>query len=298
MIHWSDRATSTNLKSLRKPAEHCEGRYVPCAFFSVPPARRLAPSGLGLQSDVRMRLQFTAIVILGLPAVIAAQSPASAPSAFAPLPSIGLPLPRIGLPLPRIGLPPPIEAQRDSSGGHPPGGTDNQHRSLHPREGFRSERTVVYFVPAFRWDDPYAGQTAPPALSVSDGPSERGEPKPLTGSLRLNVQPERGLQVHVDGYYVGTPDDFSGELELEAGPHNIEIAAPGHETLHIDVKITPHRSITYRGALKPAGTKATPDPIPPTTFYFIPGCYVGNVPPKDAGLPPTCDQSRVITLSR
>jgi hypothetical protein len=36
----------------------------------------------------------------------------------------------------------------------------------------------------------------------------------------------------------------------------------------------------------------------PTTFYFIPGCYAGNVPPKDAGLPATCDQTRVITITQ
>ena len=28
----------------------------------------------------------------------------------------------------------------------------------------------------------------------------------------------------------------------------------------------------------------------------IPGCYLGDVAPKDAGLPATCDQSRAVTF--
>jgi len=110
------------------------------------------------------------------------------------------------------------------------------------------------------------------------------------------------------------PDDFNGELELMEGPHRIEIRAPGYETLAFDVRIAPHRSVTYRGALKPA--EATPDPDPairqqpdnttgvapqpvtpatPMTFYVIPGCYAGNVAPKDVALPATCDLSRLVT---
>jgi len=121
------------------------------------------------------------------------------------------------------------------------------------------------------------------------------------------------LQVYVDGYYVGMPDDFNGELELVEGPHSIEIRAPGYETLAFDVKIAPHRSMTYRGALKPADRTPEPDPAvrqqpdttgvapqpvtPPTpmTFYVIPGCYAGNVAPKDVALPVACNLSRLVT---
>jgi hypothetical protein len=113
--------------------------------------------------------------------------------------------------------------------------------------------------------------------------------------LRLEVQPEAVLQLYVDGYYVGTPDDFNRELELEAGPHTIEIRAPEYETFQFDVNIAPYRLVTYRGSLKAANAPPPPGPAP-TTFYLIPECYVGNVPPKDAGLPATCDQSRVITF--
>jgi hypothetical protein len=127
--------------------------------------------------------------------------------------------------------------------------------------------------------------------------------------LRLEVQPAAVLQLYVDGSYVGTPSDFNGEveLELEAGPHTIEIRAPEYETLQFDVNIAPQGAITYRGSLTPTSVPAPPGPMiqtlpdaapaAPPTFYLIPGCYAGNVPPKDAGLPATCDQGRVITFT-
>jgi hypothetical protein len=33
------------------------------------------------------------------------------------------------------------------------------------------------------------------------------------------------------------------------------------------------------------------------TYYIIRGCYLGNVPPKDAGLPPGCDPDRAIAVT-
>ena len=34
------------------------------------------------------------------------------------------------------------------------------------------------------------------------------------------------------------------------------------------------------------------------TGYVIPGCYIGNVPPQEAGLPAGCDLGRLITITR
>ena len=71
------------------------------------------------------------------------------------------------------------------------------------------------------------------------------------GSLRLRVEP-RDASVLVDGYYVGTVDDFDGvfqRLYVEAGPHRIEIRAPGHEPLTFDVRLDPGRVATYTGEL-------------------------------------------------
>ena len=247
-----------------------------------------------------MRLKVALLVLFGFPAVVAGQSVAG--GAFPPLPPIGLPLPAIG-------LPPAIDARPPVRGGHP---------------SQRIEPTVVYLVPGYYgwgyphsfygwgsqhsfygWGYPHRAHTFAPTAASRKTSSSHQKQKPVTGSLRLDVEPRSVLQVYVDGYYVGTPDDLNGELELEAGPHKIEIRAPGYETLSFDVNIVANRSITYRGVLrpveaglKPGTTAVTPQADPVQTFYLIPGCYVGNVPPKDAGLPATCDQSRVVTFGK
>ena len=72
-----------------------------------------------------------------------------------------------------------------------------------------------------------------------------------TGAVRLKVKPT-DAQVYVDGYYVGTVDDFDGifqKLELEAGGRRIEIRAEGHEVAAFDVLITPGETVTYKGEL-------------------------------------------------
>jgi len=72
------------------------------------------------------------------------------------------------------------------------------------------------------------------------------------GSLRLKVKP-REAEVFVDGYYVGLVNDFDGifqRLHVDAGPHHLEIRAPGYETLEFDVHVDPDRTLTYTGELK------------------------------------------------
>ena len=61
----------------------------------------------------------------------------------------------------------------------------------------------------------------------------------------------RDAQVFADGYYVGIVNDFDGifqHLNLEAGPHHIEIQfAGGYEApLAFDLYIEPGRTTTYR----------------------------------------------------
>jgi PEGA domain-containing protein len=256
-----------------------------------------------------MRLTIAALVIVGLPAMVAAQfRPTSFGAPFdvpLPLPPIGLPLPRLGLPLAPIGLPPVevqpgigrarLDGQRGIGRARPSHHVGDGRRQFVRRAGVPS---IVYLVPAYGFDyfPPAQGGTAAPGYFPAP---DHQETRPLIGILRLEVEPQAVLQVYVDGYYVGMPADFHGEMPLEAGPHRIEIRAPGYETVQLDVNIAADRSITYRGSLKPEGApgpavQTLPDAAPrtPTIFYHIPGCYAGNVPPKDAGLPATCDQSR------
>lgn len=72
------------------------------------------------------------------------------------------------------------------------------------------------------------------------------------GALKLKVRPQAAM-VYVDGYYTGIVDDFDGffqRLRVEAGPHRIEVRAPGFESLTFDVRIEPGRTTTYHGELK------------------------------------------------
>ncbi len=74
------------------------------------------------------------------------------------------------------------------------------------------------------------------------------------GGIRIDV-PQRDAEVYVDGYYTGTVDDFDGtfqQLNLEPGPHHIELRADGYEPVGFDVTVEPGRTITYRAALREA----------------------------------------------
>jgi PEGA domain len=72
------------------------------------------------------------------------------------------------------------------------------------------------------------------------------------GLLRLKIKP-RDAEVYVDGFFVGTVDEFDGvfqRLHIEAGAHRIEVRAPGYETLIFDVRIVPDRKTTYQGEMR------------------------------------------------
>jgi hypothetical protein len=265
-----------------------------------------------------MRLLSTAILVLALSAGAAAQSSVSALASWPPLPPIGLPLPSItsplapiGFPLSSIGVAPQIGTH--PRGGWPSRGRDRDHPRFDPKSRFRSQPTFVYMFPMYGWG------IQPPVVATSIvatpypylAPAQDERP---VGILRLELQAAgAAMQLYVDGYFVGTPDEINRDLTLEAGPHRIEIRAPGYETITFDVRIVADRSITYRATLQrvaaqpqpqpsvdpPAGpAQAALQPAPtaaPSTFYFIPGCYIGNVPPEKVELPATCDMSRLIT---
>jgi hypothetical protein len=250
------------------------------------------------------------MVLIALPALAAAQSVTPLPRVTPSLPPIGLPLPRITPALPTIGLPPLVDP-RVAAASRPSGSRAGHARSGRGRG--RSGPAAILVVPAFAWD--YDGRST----SATRTPSSRqGAPRPgpmaqTTGTLRLDVHPAALVQVYIDDVFVGTPSDFAGDLELEAGTHRVELRAQGYQTPVFDVLITPGRPVTFRRTLELAGRPAEPAvppagdaPAPPpaapaapiarSTIYAIPGCYLGNVPPKDAGLPPSCDQSRVVTF--
>ena len=72
------------------------------------------------------------------------------------------------------------------------------------------------------------------------------------GALKLKVTP-RQAAVFVDGYFAGSVDDYDGvfqQLRLETGPHRIEVRLDGYEPQSFEVRITPGRTITYKGELE------------------------------------------------
>jgi hypothetical protein len=81
-------------------------------------------------------------------------------------------------------------------------------------------------------------------------PREYYDPIPgrLYGGVRIVGAP-RDAQVFADGYYVGIVNDFDGvfqHMNLEAGPHHIEVVVPGLQPIEFDVDVQPGRTITFR----------------------------------------------------
>ena len=129
--------------------------------------------------------------------------------------------------------------------------------------------------------------------------------QPSLARLILDIHPPTA-QVFADGYYIGIPEDFrfeDGGAVLEPGPHRIDILARDYEPVTFDVNLTRGQSATFRHILRPIlpAPKPAPSAVPPAekkpmTFYLIPGCYMGNVPPRDANLPATCDITRAVSV--
>jgi len=67
------------------------------------------------------------------------------------------------------------------------------------------------------------------------------------GGVQIKDAP-KDAQVYADGYYAGSVDDFDGafqHLDLEAGPHRIEIRPQGEPPTSFEVNVRPGETITY-----------------------------------------------------
>ena len=179
------------------------------------------------------------------------------------------------------------------------------HRYHRPRYGHPHNGANIVFVP-------YAA----PMVVEREVVIERNETiaapvvvePPALARLILDVHPATA-QIFADGYYIGIPEDFrfeDGGAVLEPGPHRIDIVAHDYESVSFDVNLARGQSATFRRSLTPI--KREPQPAPdaaqkgpavvkqPVTFYLIPGCYMGNVPPREANLPVTCDIARAVSF--
>jgi hypothetical protein len=248
-----------------------------------------------------MRLPLSLLVVLGVPAVAFAQTTATHRGAAPALPPIGLPLPSITAPLAPIGVPlaplgPVSSLDKPFPTDHRPGRESGNHSRFPSHQHGRSKASVVYVVPTYGWYEYALAPVAPPDATAYVSPEPVTE-IPASGTLRLELSGAGGeSQIYVDDYFVGTLDDVNGELRLTTGPHRIEVRTTGPEPLAFDVLIVADRPITYRATLPPA--LVAPPETPATTFYLIPGCYIGNVPPTEVKLPANCDTSRLITRTK
>jgi len=72
------------------------------------------------------------------------------------------------------------------------------------------------------------------------------------GGLKIQGAP-RDAEVFVDGYYAGIVDDFDGALQhlnLQAGPHKVEVRPKGGPPVEFDVDIQPGQTITYHAEVR------------------------------------------------
>lgn len=256
-----------------------------------------------------MRFLFAALV-LACPSFVAAQ-----PEAVSPRSTQTPGLAPIGLPLAPLGLPPgPTETR--SAPATSPG-------SLPPLPGHHKQRPerptpiAVYLLPGYGWGPAFSAPTPGPAAALAPVtvPDVSRPPRAPSGTLELDLSPRVSGQVFVDGVYVGTLDELGHELRLAEGTRQLEVRTPGFEPFPLAVRIVDGRALTYRGVLQPLPVAAAPNAhgprpgnltepaVPPATppiarkpLYFIPGCYLGDVPPKEAGLPATCDPRLAVTF--
>lgn len=87
-----------------------------------------------------------------------------------------------------------------------------------------------------------------------------------TGSARIEVTP-KDAEVYVDGYFVGSVDDFDGwlqRLNVELGEHDIEVYHPRYRTLRERVLFRPGATVKIEADLEPLapGEASEPKPAP------------------------------------
>jgi hypothetical protein len=167
-------------------------------------------------------------------------------------------------------------------------------RDRRDRDSRRGNRTREVYIVPYGIPVPYYESVPYPSTEIAVGPPPAVEPRaddrPL-GFLQLRVTP-RTAEVAVDGAPVGTVDDFGGRgaRMLPAGPHRVEITAPGFDTLTIDVRVPENDTVTFTRDLDPATNTPAPEPVtvPHKTMYIVPMCFIGDRPPLPGDMPAGC----------
>ena len=176
-------------------------------------------------------------------------------------------------------------------------------RDSHRDDRRRNDNSITYYgypyaVPfGFAPYVPSVIGVAPP--EPSPAPPAAAADEPPLGFLQLRVSP-RAAEVYVDGALAGTVDDFGGRSArmLPAGPHRVEIVAPGYESVTFDVRVPENDTVTFTRDLERGVERRAPEPIavPHKALYVVPMCYIGDRPPQPGDMPAGCrvEDMRVI----
>jgi hypothetical protein len=153
-----------------------------------------------------------------------------------------------------------------------------------------------YYYNPFWWDS-YAFQYGPypPYYGYRYDPS---------ADLRTQVTP-KNAEVYIDGYLVGTVDNFDGMLQrlrVPLGEHEITIYEEGYEPFREKMLFRPYESYHIKQSLRPLAAGATPEPRPAPAQGAPPsgpparGGMQGP-PPRDRNVPNDRNNDRFGTIS-
>jgi hypothetical protein len=170
---------------------------------------------------------------------------------------------------------------------------DGDRRVRDSRRNDHDRRSKVFYAVPYGIPVPYYDGAPYPSSPIVDPlpPAEpRADERPL-GFLQLRVTP-RTADVVVDGTLAGTVDDFGGRSArmLPAGPHRVDISAPGFDTLTVDVRVPENDTVTFTRDLDAAVDRPAPEAVtvPHKTMYIVPMCYIGDRPPLLSDMPAGC----------
>ncbi len=103
--------------------------------------------------------------------------------------------------------------------------------------------------------------------------------------MRIQVTP-REAEVYLDGYLVGTVDQYDGifqRLHVPFGEHTISIYRDGYRTITERMLFRPYESYHLKQVMEPVGSGGTPDPRPEPAPRAAqgPGAYPDPRAPQD-----------------
>ena len=109
-----------------------------------------------------------------------------------------------------------------------------------------------YYNPFYPYSYAAPYDYVPPPVSYESNSDSVQPSQANLGGLSFEITPGTA-ELFVDGQSVGTVDQFTPmtqPLGVGAGPHHIEVRAPGYRTMSFDVDIIAGQVIPYQGALE------------------------------------------------